>query len=418
MFITRRLVPFDPERNDAKTLSVTACSKTSYVLSQCPQPGSIDDLHFETKQNSQPGPDEVVIRVRAAALNFRDVLTALGMLKVPSRRSPSFGWECVGEVIARGDRVDSVEIGDVVMGMMPGAMAGHVTAKAGLVVRKPEHLGIEEAATLPVAFLTAYLGLVVRGGMSAGDRVLVHNASGGVGLAALQIAQQAEAEVFATAGSPEKRAYLKNMGISHVMDSRSLDFAEEIMEQTDGKGMDIVLNTLSGTAMRASMSVLAPHGRFIEFGKTDLLNHGSIDLNLFDHNRSYHPIDLTQYIEERPDRAGGLLQKIVDMAADGRIRPLPYRTFPMERAPEAFRFMSQARHTGKLVLVDDGAPITVHLGGDDPVIRPGGTYLVTGGAGGIGRFLTGWLLERGAGRVVVTGRKGIRGGGTSLRSRR
>ena len=403
---TRRLVPFDLERSDAKTLSVTACSKTSYALSQC-TPGSIDDLHFETKPESCPGPDEVVIRVRAAALNFRDVLTALGMLKGPSRRPASFGWECVGEVVARGDQVDSVEIGDVVLGMMPGAMAGHVTVKAGLVVRKPEHLGIEGAATLPVAFMTAYLGLVVRGGISAGDRVLVHNASGGVGLAALQIAQQAEAEVFATAGSPEKRAYLKKMGIPHVMDSRSLIFAEEIMEQTDGKGMDIVLNTLSGTAMRASMSVLASNGRFIEFGKTDLLNHGSIDLNLFDHNRSYHPIDLTQFIEVRPDRAGGLLQKIVDMAADGRIRPLPYRTFPIEQAPEAFRFMSQARHTGKLVLVDNGTPIPVNLSDDDPVIRPGGTYLVTGGAGGIGRFLTGWLLERGAGVVVVTGRRGI-----------
>ena len=405
---TRRLVPFDPARSDAKTLPVTACSKTSYALSQS-TPGSIDDLHFESKPESCPGPDEVVIRVRAAALNFRDVLTALGMLEDPvrPRRPPSFGWECVGEVIARGDRVDSVEIGDVVMGMMPGAMAGHVTAKASLVVRKPEHLSIEEAATLPVAFLTAYVGLVERAAISAGDRVLVHNATGGVGLAALQIARQAGTEVFATAGSPEKRALLKEMGISHVMDSRSLEFAEEIMQKTDGKGVDIVLNTLSGPAMRASLSVLAPHGRFIEIGKTDLLNHGSIDLNQFDQNRSYHPIDLAQFIEERSVQAGGLLQKIVVMAADDTIRPLPFQTFPMERVREAFRFMSQARHTGKLVLVDDGAPITVHLGGDDPVIRPGGTYLVTGGAGGIGRFLTGWLLERGAGRVVVTGRKGI-----------
>ncbi|MXW06038.1 MAG: type I polyketide synthase [Gemmatimonadetes bacterium] len=403
---TRRLVPLDLERSNAKTVPVTACSKSSYVLAQS-SPGSIDDLHFKTKTKSCPGPDEVVVRVRTAALNFRDVLTALGMLKEPSRQPSSFGWECVGEVVACGDRADSVEIGDVVMGMMPGAMAGHVTVKAGLVVRKPEHLGIEEAATLPVAFLTAYLGLVVRGGMSAGDRVLIHNATGGVGLAALQIAQQAEAEVIATAGSKEKRALLKTMGVSHVMDSRSLEFAKEIMEKTDGKGMDIVLNTLSGPAMRASLSLLAPHGRFIEIGKTDLLNHGSLDLNRFDQNRSYHPIDLAQFIEERPDRAGSLLQEVVDMAGDGRIRPLPYQTFPMEQAREAIRFMSQARHTGKLVLVDDGAPIPVNLGDDDPVIRPGGTYLVAGGTGGIGRFLTGWLLDRGAGRVVVTGRRRV-----------
>ena len=341
----------------------------------------------------------------ATALNFRDVLTALGMLRTSLPRPPSFGWECVGEVVARGSRADSVDVGDIVMGMMPSAIAGYVTAKAGLVVRKPDHLGIEEAATLPVAFLTAYLGLVIRGGISAGDRVLLHNATGGVGLATFQLARLAEAEVFATAGSAEKRAFLREIGVSHVMDSRSLDFAEEIMEKTDGKGMDIVLNTLSGHAMTASLAVLAPHGRFIEIGKTDLLNHGLIDLNRFDRNRSYHPIDLAQFIEEQPDRAGAMLQKIVDMVADGSIRPLPYHAYPLAEAREAFRFMSQARHMGKLVLVDDGTPVPVALGEDDPIIRPGGTYLVTGGAGGIGRFLTGWLLERGAGLVVVTGRR-------------
>ena len=402
--LVRRLVPFDLGRCEAKTIPVTSYSKTSYKLSQSTA-GSIENLHFVSEQEPQPAPDEVVLRVRAAGLNFRDVMTALGMLEDPSRRPPSFGWECVAEVTARGDQVSHVDAGDLVMGMMPAAMAGYVTAKAELVVRKPDQLSIEEAATLPVAFLTAYLGLVIRGGMSAGDHVLIHNATGGVGLAALQLAQDAEAEVFATAGSSDKRALLREMGVLHVMDSRSPDFAEEIMETTDGKGMDIVLNTLSGPGMTASLAVLAPHGRFIEIGKTDVLNHGLIDLNRFDHNRSYHPIDLAQFIEERPDRAGELLRTVVDMARDGRIRPLPYRAYPMHEARDAFRFMSQARHTGKLVLVDDGSPVPVDLGDDDPVIRLGGTYLVTGGTGGIGRFLTGWLLDRGAGLVVVTGRR-------------
>ncbi len=400
----RRLVPFDLGRCEAKTVPVTADAKTSYRLSQS-VPGSIDNLHFVTNQVSRPGPDEVVVRVRAAGLNFRDVMTALGMLDDTSRRSPSFGWECVGEVTARGDQVNHVDVGEFVMGMMPAAMAGYVTAKADLVVRKPDQLVNEEAVTLPVAFLTAYLGLVVRGGMSTGDRVLIHNATGGVGLAALQLAQNAEAEIFATAGSPEKRALLLEMGVLHVMDSRSPDFAEEIMAKTDGKGMDIVLNTLSRPGMTASLSVLAPHGRFIEIGKTDVLNHGLIDLQHFDHNRSYHPIDLAQFIAERPDRAGALLQTVADLARDEQILPLPYRAYPMHAARNAFRFMSQARHTGKLVLVDDGSPVPVALGDDDPVIRPGGTYLVTGGAGGVGRYLTGWLLDRGAGLVVVTGRR-------------
>ena len=401
---TRRLVPLDLANTKAKHVSASSYLNTSYRLTQS-TPGSIDDLHFVSDREREPAPDEVVIRMQATALNFRDVLTALGMLRASLPRPPSFGWECVGEVVARGSRADSVEVGDIVMGMMPSAMAGYVTAKAALVVRKPESLGVEKAATLPVAFMTAYLGLVVRGGISAGDRVLVHNATGGVGLAALQLARQAEAEVFATAGSAEKRAFLREMGVSHVMDSRSLDFAEEIMDKTDGKGMDLVLNTLSGPAMTASLAVLAPHGRFIEIGKTDVLNHGLIDLNRFDRNRSYHPIDLAQFIEERPDRAGAMLQKIVDMSVNGSIRPLPYRSYPVAEARDVFRFMLQARHMGKLVLVNDGAPVPVALGDDDPIIRPGGTYLVTGGAGGIGRFLTGWLLERSAGLVVVTGRR-------------
>ena len=401
---TRRLHPCDLDRCEAKKVPVTSNEITSYKLSQS-APGSIEDLHFVTSEAPRPAPDEVVVRVRAAGLNFRDVLTALGMLEVPSAGPPSFGWECVGEVVARGDQVSHVVIGDPVLGMVPAAMAGYVTAKAGLVVRKPDQLGIEEAATLPVAFLTACLGLIVRGGMSAGDRVLVHNATGGVGLAALQLAQHAEAEVYTTAGTEEKRAFLREMGVSHVMDSRTPDFAGEIMDRTDGMGMDIVLNTLSGPGMTASLSVLAPHGRFIEIGKTDMLGHGLVDLDLFDHNRSYHPIDLAQFIGEKPDQAGALLRKIVDMASAGEIRALPRRAYPVSEARDAFRYMSQARHTGKLVLVDDGSPVPVDLGDDDPVIRPDGTYLVTGGTGGIGRFLTDWLYERGAGLVVVTGRR-------------
>ena len=401
---SRRLAPLDLERCETKTISVIHSNRNTYRLTQS-MPGSIDDLRFETKSASRPGPDEVTIRVKAAGLNFRDVLTALGMLPPASGCPPSFGWECVGEITARGDQVAHLDTGDVVMGMLHGTMAGSVTARADLVVRKPDHLEIEEAVTLPVAYMTAYLGLVVRGEMDPGDRVLIHHATGGVGLAAVNLAQQAKAEIYATAGSPEKRAHLEAMGVSHTLDSRSLDFAEEIMRMTDGRGVDIVLNTLSGPAMTASISVLSSHGRFIEIGKTGVSGHETIDLHRFDHNRSYHPIDLSQLIRERPDRAGALLRAVVDMASDGRVRPLPYKVYPMDRARDAFRFMSQARHMGKLVLVDDGGTIPAHLGEEDPVIHPGGTYLVTGGAGGIGRFLTRWLLDREAGLVVVTGRR-------------
>ena len=206
-------------------------------------PGVLDGLEYETLPRLAPAGGEVEISVEAAGLNFRDVLNALGMY--PGDAGP-LGWECAGTVAAVGEGVDDLKIGDAVVAIAPGAFSNFVTTHAALAVPKPDNLTFAEAATIPSAFLTAFYTLVHLAHLSAGEKVLIHSAAGGVGLAAVQVAQRAGAEIFATAGSPEKREFLKRLGVQHVFDSRSLEFAERISELTNRKGIDVVLNSLSG----------------------------------------------------------------------------------------------------------------------------------------------------------------------------
>ncbi len=243
-----------------------------------------------------------------------------------------------------------LRIGDEVLAVAPFAFGTHVLTRAELAVPKPPQWTFEEAATLPIAFLTAAYALEHLGHLSAGERVLIHSATGGVGLAAVQLARRAGAEIFATAGTPEKRDYLKQLGIQHVMDSRSLAFADEVREQTGGRGVDVVLNSLAGEALVRSFESLADYGRFLEIGKRDVYGNSRLGLRPFRKNLSFHAIDLDRLIRERPALLGSLLQRIVHDAGDGQLTPLPHRVYPIADAVSAFRFMQQSKHIGKIVL--------------------------------------------------------------------
>tara|TARA_B100000029_G_scaffold516253_2_gene628084 strand:- start:92024 stop:98293 length:6270 start_codon:yes stop_codon:yes gene_type:complete len=398
----RRLVGLKLQKYPLKEFRTPRPKSGNFRLFQN-QTGSLETLHFRNCQTPKLEANEVTIRVRATALNYRDILTALGMLK--NSGNTLYGWEYVGEVIAKGPLVTTINIGDLVVGIKSGCMANILNTNTDLIVPIPNETHIENIITIPIAFLTAYWGLYKKGEMSSGDKVLIHNATGGVGLAAIQLANKIGAEIFATAGSSEKREYLVSLGIKNVMDSRTLDFAEEVMEKTNGQGVDIILNTLTSQGMKASMSVLADYGRFIEIGKIGLLENDFIDLKYFDQNKSYHPIDLSQIIKEKPDRVRKVLEKIINMFSEGTIKPLPYKSYSLGDARNAFRFMAQARHIGKLLLLDDDKLIPCQLSDNQTAIRPGGKYLITGGGGGIGEILIRWLLERKAGSVIITGRR-------------
>ncbi len=229
--------------------------------------GVLDGLHLVPAGRREPGPGEVEVEVAVTGLNFRDVLVALDLYP---QRSTVFGDECAGVVVAAGPGVAHLRVGERVVALAPGAFATHVTTPAVLTFPVPEEIDLEAAATIPIPFLTAQYALVRLGHLRAGERVLIHAGAGGVGMAAIQLAQRIGAEVYATAGSPQKRAVLEALGVEHVFDSRSLDFADGVLAATGGQGVHVVLNSLAGDFIRRSVDVLAPGGRFLEIGRRDV----------------------------------------------------------------------------------------------------------------------------------------------------
>ena len=243
-----------------------------------------------------------------------------------------------------------LRVGDEVLAVAGFAFGSHVVTRAELVAIKPPRLSFEEAATLPIAFLTASYALEYLARLGPGESVLIHSASGGVGLAAIQVARRAGAEVFATAGTPEKREYLRALGIDCVMDSRSLDFADEVLERTGGRGVDVILNSLPGEAIPRGIATLADYGRFLEIGKRDIYQNTRLGLQPFRKNLSFFAIDLDRVIRERPALLGSMLRDIVRRVGDGELEPLPHRAWPITEAVDAFRFMQHGKHIGKVVL--------------------------------------------------------------------
>ena len=367
-------------------------------------PGVLDNLTLRAIDRVAPGPGQVEIEVHATGLNFMNVMSALGICPGYARGVGPLGLECAGRVVAVGTGVDSVEVGDEVVAVALDSLATHVVTEACLVVRMPHGISFEEAATIPIAFLTADYALNTLAGMRAGERVLIHAASGGVGLAALQLAQRAGAEVFATAGSPEKCEYLRSLGVRHVLDSRSLAFGDDVRRLTGGEGVDIVLNSLAGEAIARSLDTLRPYGRFLEIGKRDIHQNAAMGLAPFRKSLSYFANDLDRMIRERPKRVGELFVDVMRRIETGELRAIPRRDFPAGQVADAFRHMAMARHIGKIVItLDRQAPIEERTGGGSRFAD--GTYLVTGGLGGLGLAVAQWLAERGARHLVLAGRR-------------
>jgi len=359
--------------------------------------GTLASLALVPTTRPAPGPGEVEIRVAASGLNFKDVLTALGML--PPEAAAPLGLECAGRITAIGPDVTDLQVGDEVVALGADSFRTFVIRPAALVVRKPAVIDIIDAASTPVAFLTASWGLQRLARLQPGERVLIHAAAGGVGLAAVQLARRAGAEVFATVSTPAKRACLEALGVRHVMNSRTLAFADAILAATQGEGVDVVLNSLAGEFIPASLRALKPDGRFLELGKRGIWSAAQVAA--VRPGARYLPYDLGAPMVEERDRLRELLQSLLDEVATGALQPLPTRTFPLSAAADAFRFMAQAKHIGKLVLIQPEALAALAPKGQ---VRPDATYLVTGGLGALGLVVAEWLVEQGARHLALVGR--------------
>ncbi|MDG9720409.1 type I polyketide synthase [Streptomyces sp. DH24] len=332
--------------------------------------GSLDGLALVPCDDAEPTGRQIRVAVRAAGINFRDVLSTLGMY--PGEAGP-LGSEAAGVVVATGPEARLWQPGDRVMGMVAGGFGPSVVVDERHMTRVPGDWSWETAGSVPLVFLTAYRALVELAGLRPGEKVLVHAGAGGVGMAAIRLARHLGAEVFATA-SESKWTVLRELGLAedHIASSRDTAFADRFAAVAGERGIDVVLNALSGEFVDASLRLLGDGGRFLEMGKTDIRDPGSVPEGI-----RYEAFDLG-WVE--PDGIRRMLLALDDLFATGALRPLPVRSWDVRRAPEAFRLMSLARHTGKLVLT---LP---------PALNPDGTVLITGGTGGLGRLLARHLV--------------------------
>ena len=369
----------------------------------------VDGLSWAQVTPAEPGAGEVAIDIEAAGLNFRDVMWSLGLLPEEALEDgfagPTLGLEGAGTVAAVGPGVRRFKKGDRVIAFASGSFASRVVVPDVAVAPLPSPLTAAAGATIPVAFLTSYYALHHLARLRRGEWLLVHGGAGGVGLAALQIAQWRGARTIATAGSEEKRDFLRMLGADHVLSSRTLDFVDEVRALTGGQGVDVVLNSLAGEAMERSLQAVRSFGRFLELGKRDYFANTRIGLRPFRRNVSYFGIDVDQLLAYHQPLTQRLFRDIVTLFERGVFAPLPYRAFGPDEVRDAFRHMQQSLHVGKIVV----APPPVAEVPDQPrpfAVAADGTHMVIGGLGGFGLATASWLVERGARHLVLVGRSG------------
>ena len=351
--------------------------------------GSLDGLRVATSRPTVPGPGEVRVRIEAAGLNFHDVLVALGLVDVGA----PLGSEFCGTVLEAGPGVEPLAPGDRVVGFATPALAREAVVRAALVTGAPAGIPSAALAAMPIVFATALLAFRAAG-LGPGQRVLVHSASGGVGHAAIRIARTLGAEVLATA-SAAKRAYVRGLGVEHVFDSRSTRFAAGVLEATEDRGVDVVLNSLTGEGfIEASLSCLARGGHFVEIAKRRIRSPARMAEVRPD--VAYTVLAVDELIEREPERAGGVLHEVMAGVGDGAPAPLPLAVRPVTEAAAAMETMRAGRHVGKLVLTMPG------LSGGR--LRSAGPYLVSGGLGGLGLEVARWLIARGVRTIVLNAR--------------
>jgi len=378
-------------------------------------PGQLRNLRWQTAAAPLLADDQLEIDVHATGLNFRDVMYALGLLSDEAIENgfagPTLGLEFAGTVRRVGSQVEgNYHVGDAVVGFGPASFSNRVLTKSSAIAHIPDGISFGAAATIPSTFFTVYYALHHLAQLEEGEKILIHGAAGGVGIAAIQFAQARGAVIYATAGSDEKRDFLRLMGVQNIYDSRSLAYAEEILADTDGRGVDVVLNSLAGEAINRNLRVLKPFGRFLELGKRDFYENTRIGLRPFRNNISYFGIDADQLMHERPTLTRRLFGEMMSLFAEGVLRPLPYQEFDANDIVDAFRYMQQARQIGKIVVTYRNKIRHTHAAANTAKqtlsLPSDATYLITGGLSGFGLRTAEWLADKGARHLVLVSRSG------------
>ncbi|KAK2612291.1 hypothetical protein QQS21_001717 [Conoideocrella luteorostrata] len=369
--------------------------------------GALDSLYWADEEVKPLDSDEIEIKVIATGMNFKDVVIAMGQVA-----SPYLGVECSGIVARTGNGVTSLKAGDRVCAMTHGAYSTFARCLATSAAVIPDGMSFETAASIPVVYSTAYYGMLELAHIKAGEKILIHAASGGVGQAAIQLAHMIGAEIFATVGSSEKKQLIMDTyGIpeDHIFYSRDTSFAASLMEATSGEGVDVVVNSLAGDLLRETWECLAPFGRFIEIGKRDINSNTRLEMSKFEYNCTFHSVDLTLVADKRPRIMGKVLTAVMKLLSDRVIHPIgPITVVGISEVENALRKLQSGKTTGKVVVKH--SPIdqvkATHPTGKPSSLHSNATYIIIGGTGGLGRSIARRLAQRGAGHIVLLSRNG------------
>ncbi|MCB9957491.1 MAG: SDR family NAD(P)-dependent oxidoreductase [Rhodospirillaceae bacterium] len=404
------------DRAEDETATVSAPAPDRYALTYRAA-ARLDGVVWQATEPGVVQPEEIEVQVEATACNFRDVMLALGLLP-PEALDQGFagstlGLEFAGRVVRTGAAVAHLAPGDRVFGFARRSFASHVVTRASAVMPVPPGADPAALVTIPTVFLTALYGLKELARLEPGESVYIPGAAGGVGLAAIQVARYLGAEIYAAAGSPEKRDFLSRLGVNHVFDSRSVDVDDQVRAATGGVGVDVVLNSTAGRAIRKGLELLKPFGRFVELGKRDIFADTAIGLRRFARNASFFGVDVDQLLDGRPAAAARLMAELSEGLRNGTFHPLPHLLFPADAVAEALTTLHRARHIGKVVVTQSPPPRMVAPApaakADPPrlALRDDAVYLITGGLTGLGLVTARRFVARGARHLALVGRRGL-----------
>ncbi|KAF2713296.1 hypothetical protein K504DRAFT_398387 [Pleomassaria siparia CBS 279.74] len=404
--LVNRVFPFSLDQE----LVVSQASAEAVVTQTIP--GRLNTITWSTLSPTAPENDEIEVEVYASGVNFRDVL--VGMQIIPGRHEPKFGYETTGVVRRVGPKATKLAVGDRVVAVGARTFTTVITSREVYYEKLPDHVNFVEGACIPTIFLTVVHGLRDLGRLEKGQSVLIHSGAGGVGLAAIQVARMLGAEIYTTVGSEIKVQYLMDtfdLPRNRIFNSRNDSFVEDLLRETNGKGVDVALNSLAGELLHATWKCVARWGTMVEIGKRDLIGNAQLDMGPFLASRNYCCIDIDQMRSERPEMISRLLQSVMDSFAKGLLKPIRIdRVFSGSEVLDALRYMQQGKHIGKIVLeirdssgklLVDNVDATKKAGVE---LKEAASYLLIGGLGGLGRSISVWMVQHGARNLTFLSR--------------
>ncbi|KAJ8123005.1 hypothetical protein ONZ43_g943 [Nemania bipapillata] len=420
----KRLVTLSIERDDepvanlaryvAKVLNFafkSSSTEVEFVVrhSEIITSRDLESLEFveDPSYRAPLGPRDVEIAARAWGLNFRDVYVALGRLD-----DGDLGGDCAGIVTRVGSECNSgLQPGDKVCMISPGCMRAYPRALESSVLKLPDDLSFEAAASMVAPGITAYYSLVDVARLRKGEKILIHSAAGSTGQMAIWIAKLKGAEIFATVGFDEKKKFLMeqfDIAEDHIFYSRNTSFAKGIMRVTKGYGVDVVLNSLSGDGLRASWECIAPYGRFIEIGKADIMANSSLPMACFAKNVSFSAVDLVHLSQSDEELTARLLKSTLGLLEQGARHPSPLHVYPVSKVEDAFRYLQSGKNTGRIVIGVNPTDKVPQRVVERKVWRfdSQASYVIAGGFGGLGRAIIKWMVDRGAKNIIILSKSG------------